>query len=80
MPGEDDEPKKLKPLENELGFVWPPGVDRDDYGRLIYSHACNRYELVFRVGKASPRLVRFPLVRIPFEKIGVPSAWGPLAK
>jgi hypothetical protein len=77
---EDDEPKKLRPLESELGFVWSVGVDRDDHGRLIYNDACNRYEIVFRVDKPSPRLVHFPLVRIPFEEIGVPSAWGPLAK
>ena len=79
MPGEDDEPKKLNPLEGELGFDCSAWSDSDD-GRLIYNHACKRYELVFRVDKASPCLVRFPLVRIPFEKIGVPSAWSALAK
>ena len=79
MPGEDDEPRKLKPLENESGFDWSAWTDSDD-GRLIYNHAWNRYELVFCVDKVSPRQVRFPLVRIPFEKIGVPSAWSPLAK
>lgn len=78
-PGEDDEPRKLKPLENELGFDWSAWTDSDD-GRLIYNHACNRYELVFCVDKASSRQVCFPLVRIPFERIGVPSAWSPLAK
>jgi hypothetical protein len=79
MPGEDEKAKKLIPLENELGFVWSVGVDRDD-GRLIYDDACHRYELVFRIDKASPRVVRFPLVRIPFETTGIPSAWGASAR